>query len=466
MGAMGHDDHDHDHHHSHGHGHEHAGHAHAHPHVHADAHVASSGHAPALNANLATGLGHATQVLHVDPISGAAGDMLIAALLDLGVDETFLRQSIDATGLEGYRLEIGRRDKHAIAARSFDVHVEGKQPARDYATIEKLLRGAALPARVHELAQHAFLRLGEAEAKVHRQSLAHVHFHEVGGVDAIVDVVGACAGIAWLERQAGGEGKLGFSLAALPVGAGRTRGAHGSIPVPAPAALELMIGLPTRDPKFVEGQELELVTPTGAALLRTFVERLPSSVGGWPRFSPRAIGYGAGKRDLADRPNVVRLVLGDVSPEPARQATHVVLEANVDDTTGEIAGAVIEAVLAEGALDAWAQPITMKKGRPALLLAALSTLDDEEKVGRALLAHTGSLGVRRSVVSRFERPRRFVEVETPYGVVRVKIADGDGLPTVVHPELDECKRRATEHAVPVREVIRAAIVAVSRLPPE
>jgi uncharacterized protein (TIGR00299 family) protein len=453
---MGHDDHEHDEGHEHGHSH-----SDGHPHAHAGSH-ASLPTPTAMFTHTFTGV---KQVLHVDPVSGAAGDMLIAALLDLGVDESFLRAQIDAIGLGGFRLELGTRDKHAIAARSFDVIVEGKQPARDYATIEKLLRGAALDARVHELAQHAFLRLGEAEAKIHRQPLSHVHFHEVGGVDAIVDIVGACAGVAWLETRAGGEGALGVSLSALPVGAGRTRGAHGSIPVPAPAALELMIGLPTRDPKLPQGQELELVTPTGAALLRTFVERLPSSVAGWPRFSPRAIGYGAGKRDLADRPNVVRLVLGDVSPPATRETTHVVLEANVDDTTGEIAGAVIEALLAEGALDAWAQPITMKKGRPALLIAALASLDDEEKIGRALLAHTGSLGVRRSPVSRFERPRRFVDVETPYGDVRVKIADGDGLPTVVHPELDECRARAIEHAVPVREVIRAAIVAVSRLPP-
>ena len=454
---MGHDDHDHEH---------ERDHDHAHPHVHPHAPTPrqASGH------GLGQGLAHARRVLHIDPISGAAGDMLIAALLDLGVDESFLRAQITATGLDGYRLEIGRRDKHAIAARSFDVIVEGKQPARDYATIEALLRAGNLDARVHELAQHAFRRLGEAEAKVHRQPLAHVHFHEVGGVDAIVDVVGACAGIAWLEREAGGRGTLGISLSALPVGAGRTRGAHGSIPVPAPAALELMIGLPTRDPKLPEGQEIELVTPTGAALLRTFVELLPSTLGVWPRFSPSAIGYGAGMRDLTDRPNVVRLVLGEVSPtasheQPGSEPTRVVLEANVDDTTGEIAGVVIEALLAEGALDAWAQPITMKKGRPALLIAALAELDDEERIGRALLAHTGSLGVRRSRVSRFERPRRFVDVDTPYGAVRVKIADGDDLPTVVHPELDDCKLRALEHAVPVREVIRAAIVAVSRLPP-
>ena len=439
------------------------------PHHH-HAHEAHEAHEPE-QAHVATGvtsassfhrdLGRCARVVHVDPIAGAAGDMLIAALLDLGVPQVVIEGAVRSTGLTGYRLEIGRRDKHAIAAKSFDVIVDGKQPPRDYATIEKLLSVAPLEARVKELARHTFLRLGEAEAKVHRQPLSSVHFHEVGGVDAIVDVVGACAGLAWLEADAGGEGRLGVSLGALPVGGGRAKGAHGSIPVPAPAALELMIGLPTRD----AGVDVELVTPTGAALLRAFVERLPSALGAWPSFSPRSIGYGAGRRNLVDRPNVVRLVLGDVvsrkdaDPTSNHAMTHVVLETNVDDTTGEVAAAAIEALLTQGALDAWAQPITMKKGRPALIVGAIVEVAKQDELARAMLAHTGSLGVRRSFVSRIERPRRFVDVDTVYGSVRVKIADGDGLPKVIHPEHDACRARAKEHDVPVREVIRAAIAA-------
>jgi uncharacterized protein (DUF111 family) len=174
---------------------------------------------------------------------------------------------------------------------------------------------------------------------------------------------------------------------------------------------------------------------------------------------PRAIGYGAGTKDHPDRANVVRLVLGDLAQ---RALTHVVLEANVDDVTGEIAATAIEALFEQGALDAWAQPITMKKGRPAMTVAALATVSDEERVARTLLAHTGSLGVRRSMVSRFERPRRFVSVDTTYGPVRVKIADGDGLAIVVHPELEDCRERARAHGVPVREVVRAAIAAFAK----
>ncbi len=405
-------------------------------------------------------------VLCVDPIGGAAGDMLVAALLDLGADEATLRREVDALGLGGLRLEVGRRDKHAIAARAFDVIVdEASQPARDYAQIRALLEARPLSTRVRLLAQRTFRVLAEAEAKVHRQSIERVHFHEVGGVDALVDVVGACALVADLElRVAGGEGRLGLALSALPLGQGRARGAHGAIPLPAPAVLELLLGLPVRDAALPLGVDAELVTPTGAALLRAWSELLPTSGRGrvgWPAMIPRAVGYGAGRRELADRPNVVRLLLGEPL-ERTPTTTLSELEANVDDVTGEVAAVAIEALLEAGALDAWAQPITMKKGRPALLVGALVAPDREREVTRAMLVHTPTLGVRKHEVERTERPRRFVEVETMYGPIRVKIADGDGLPAVVHPELDRCREAARAHGVPVREVIRAAIVAVAR----
>lgn len=400
--------------------------------------------------------GACPRVLHVDPIGGAAGDMLVAAFLDLGVPREVIESAVAATGLTGYRLELGRRDKHAISAMSFDVIVEGEHPARDYSTIARMLSRAPLDERVRQLAQRAFLRLGEAEAKIHHQPLSSVHFHEVGGVDSIVDVVAASAALAHVERMGG---RLGVSLGALPLGTGTVRGAHGAIPVPAPAMLELTVGLPVRDPAFGPRVRGEQVTPTGAALLRAFVELLPSNLGQWPSFVPRAIGYGAGQKDFPDRANVVRLVLGDQATQHGARLTHAVLEANVDDATGEVAAIVIEALLEAGALDAWAQPITMKKGRPAMTIAALAAVDRADELARVLLAQSGSLGVRRRDVSRVERPRRFVEVETAYGNVRVKLADGDGLPVVVHPELEDCRARAKEHSVPVREVIRAAIAA-------
>jgi hypothetical protein len=457
---MAHEGHDHE---QGDHAHDHDAHDHDHSHEHEGADEATVG------ASSVAGFGAPRRAfdacaafLCVDPIAGAAGDMLVAALLDVGADEAAVRAEIDALGLPGVQIETGRREKHAIVAKRFDVIVdEAGQPARDYAEIRRLLDARPLSPRTRLLAQRTFRVLAEAEAKVHRQPLERVHFHEVGGVDALCDVVGACAALASLERSHADEGALGLALNPLPLGAGRARGAHGSIPVPAPAALELMVGLPVRDAALPAGVSAELVTPTGAALLRAWSELLPYRAGAWPTMAPRAIGYGAGRRDLADRPNVVRLVLGAPLAQPVAARTLIVLEANVDDLTGEIAALAIEALLEAGALDAWAQPITMKKGRPALLLGALGAPEHEAAIARAMLAHTTSLGVRRSEVARFERPRRFVDVDTAYGSIRVKLADGDGLPAVVHPELDRCREAARAHGVPVREVIRAALVAAS-----
>jgi len=215
------------------------------------------------------------------------------------------------------------------------------------------------------------------------------------------------------------------------------------------------------DAKLPEGMEAELVTPTGAALIRAFTELLPASFGRWPTMRPLSVGYGAGVRDFADRANVLRLTLGEPLDEtPLEDTTHRLLEANVDDLSGELAATAIEALFSAGALDAWTETIAMKKGRPALKVCALVRRADEAATARVLLAHTGSLGVRVVEATRHERPRRFVEVMTPYGAVRVKIADGDELARVVHPELEDCRERADEHGVPVREVVRAAIAAV------
>ncbi|MBL8718482.1 MAG: nickel pincer cofactor biosynthesis protein LarC [Myxococcales bacterium] len=447
---MGHEGHDHDH------DHEVSGSSEA-----TDPGMARHSWAPESRASFAprTQVDRPRQVLRFDAVGGAAGDMTIAALLDLGVPRDAVEREVAATGLTGYRLDFGRRIKHAISARSLDVHVDEGQPQRDYATIRRLLESAPLSPRVGELASRAFLRLAEAEAKVHHTSVQHVHFHEVGAVDAIVDVVGASTGVAWLEERAGGEGALAISVGPLPLGQGRARSAHGPIPVPAPAALELMRGLPVCDAKLPDGMEAELVTPTGAALIRAFTELLPSSFGRWPTMRPLSVGYGAGVRDFADRANVLRLVLGEPLEESSA-ATHLLLEANVDDLSGELAATAIEALFTAGALDAWTETITMKKGRPALKVCALVRREDEATTARALLGHTGSLGVRVVEATRHERPRRFVEVDTPYGSVRVKVADGDDLARVVHPELEDCRRRAEEHGVPVREVVRAAIAAV------
>jgi uncharacterized protein (TIGR00299 family) protein len=457
---MGHDDRDHGEGHSHDHERSHGHHdpAHSHPHAHGlghdRLHDPDPGHdpAPAPSAALpalirGAGAGH---VLFLDAPSGLAGDMIIAALVDLGAPASVVHDAIATLPVTGYHVHFGTRVRSGIVATSFDLHVEAAQPARTYGSIRAMLDAAKLPDGVRERAHRTFHRLAVAEAKVHRSSLDDVHFHEVGSVDAIVDVVGSAA----LLDHLGAE----LVVSPLPMGHGFFEAAHGVLPQPPPAVVECLAGFATYD----GGLSFELVTPTGAAIVGAHA----SGSSRWPAMSPVRVGWGAGTADLKDRPNVLRAVLGKPVPAPrttgsGETATHAVLEANVDDATGELASAWIDALFAAGALDAWATPIVMKKGRPALTVSALASVERADAVAHAMLRETTSLGVRRTLVTRAERPRRMITVETPYGAIPVKLAEGPFGPPQAKPEFDACVAAARAHAVPVREVVRAAMVAAA-----
>jgi uncharacterized protein (DUF111 family) len=241
------------------------------------------------------------------------------------------------------------------------------------------------------------------------------------------------------------------------MGHGRVKARHGVLPLPPPAVIECLRGHPTYD----GGIAFELVTPTGAAIVAAHAEGSSH----WPTMTPERSGFGSGTADLADRPNLLRAVLGKGdSQASAKPGTHIVLEANIDDATGEILGSCIEALLAEGALDAWATPIVMKKGRPAYLLGAIAPAALADDLAAAMLRESTTLGVRRHEVSRVERPRHIEEVETPFGSIPVKVAGGDFGPPQRKPEFDACLERARLHGVPVREVLQAALVAAARPP--
>jgi pyridinium-3,5-bisthiocarboxylic acid mononucleotide nickel chelatase len=436
---MGHEGHDHD---DHGDApaHEH-GHAHAHPHAHDDEHAVR-------RADMERGAG-AGKVLFLDAPSGLAGDMIVATLVDLGVPAAAVTDALAQLPVAGFHVHLGTRVREGIVASSFEVHVEGAQPVRTYGTIRAMLDAAPLAAGVKDRAQRTFRRLAEAEAKVHRSPVDEVHFHEVGAVDAICDVVGSAAALEWVGAE--------LVVSPLPMGRGYTKAAHGTLPLPPPATVECLVGLMTYD----AGIDFELVTPTGAAIVGAHA----SGSSRWPAMSPERIGWGAGTANLKDRPNVLRAVLG--APATAaharggEDATHVVLEANVDDATGELAASWIEALLAAGAADAWATPITMKKGRPALTISALAAVERADAVAHAMLRETTSLGVRRYDVTRAERPRRMIEVDTPYGRIPVKVAEGPFGPAQVKPEFDACAAAARAHGVPVRQVVRVAIAAAT-----
>ncbi len=436
--------------HSHSQGHDH-GHSHSHDHGHSHDHEdARGGEATRFgNPRLERGAG-VGKVVYFDCFSGVAGDMSVAALVDLGVPIEVVRDAVSALGVLGVSVAVRPAQTGVIGGVRFVVEQSGSHPERAYADIVRLLDGAALSEGTRARAHAIFRRLAEAEAFVHRTPVDAVSFHEVGAVDAIADIVGAAAALDHLGAD--------VVCSPLPMGHGSIQCRHGILPLPAPATVACLRGAPTYDAKV----EAELVTPTGAAIVASQAVRFER----WPQLAPLAIGWGAGTRRLPDRLNALRVVLGEparVDEDGARgepAPTHYVLEANIDDMTGELTGHAITKLLAAGALDAWATPLTMKKGRPGLLLSALGTPASLAVLESVLLSETSSLGVRRYGVTRSERPRELVEVDTEFGKLPVKIARGPYGPPQIKPEFDACALAAQAHGVPVRVVLAAALAAV------
>ncbi|HZZ86371.1 MAG TPA: nickel pincer cofactor biosynthesis protein LarC [Anaeromyxobacteraceae bacterium] len=384
-------------------------------------------------------------LLWLEPVGGIAGDMFLAAALDLGVPREGLEAALGTLGVPGFRLEVTRRESSGIAGTHLDVVVEGPQPhVRGLAEILALVAASGLAPRAKAAAAAVFGRIGAAEARVHGVPVEQVHFHEVGAVDSIVDVCGAAVVLELL-----GWPRV---VAAPPeLGKGMIKTAHGFLPVPPPAVLELLRGKPVRP----GGPPGEAVTPTGAALLAELCE-----LGDPPPFTPRQVGYGVGTARWPDRPNVLRMTLGDAAAAaPAGEGELFELSCNLDDATGQLVARAIEEALAAGAVDAWAAPLTMKKGRPGLLLQALAPAAARDAVARAFVRETTTLGVRMHAVSRLELGREWREVETGYGPVRVKLGLLDGAVVQAQPEHDDCLARAREHGVPLKEVVAAALAA-------
>jgi pyridinium-3,5-bisthiocarboxylic acid mononucleotide nickel chelatase len=444
--------HDHEHHHhGHGHGHshshDHGDHHHEHEHEHEHEH--GRGHAGELEGEpeahrepLARGEG-AGKTLFLDAFSGIAGDMTIAALVDLGVPFEVVEKAVSALPLKGVGLRLARAFAGAIGVTRFEVDIGASSRERSYAEIDDMLVRAELASDARELARRIFRRLALAECEVHRIPLEDVHFHEVGAVDAIVDIVGAAACFTYLGAE--------VVATPLPMGRGFVECRHGTLPLPAPATVGCLRGVPTYD----AGIDAELVTPTGAAIVASVASRFER----WPELAPERIGWGGGSQRLPDRPNALRVVIGqsEAADAAAEGRSHVVLEANVDDMSGELAAHAIRTLLSAGALDAWAAPITMKKGRPGLTLSALCPASAADAVTSVLLRETSSIGVRRIDASRTERPRHVVEVATEYGTIPLKVSGGPWGPPQVKPEFDACAHAAEHAGVPVRQVIAAAL---------
>jgi len=379
---------------------------------------------------------------YFDCFAGISGDMILGALVHLGVPADFIEENIRNIPLEAFHLEIGTAARMGIHGQQVKVVVEDKDKhTRNYKDIRLLIHESPLPDTVKGSSLKIFGRLAEVEASIHNCSKDSVHFHELGGVDAIVDVVGAVLCVEWL-----GIGKVFASE--IPVGKGFITCEHGKLPVPAPATLALLDGVPVHG----TGVSHELVTPTGAAILTS----LSQDFGPMPKMLIRQIGYGVGGRDLKEMPNLLRVVLGE--PDSGREADRVtIVETNIDDMNPEIFGFVMERLFEDGALDVIWIPIFMKKNRPGTMVQVICKEGDREAIERRILSETTATGVRYYHAGRTKLPRRTKEAITSYGKVRVKEVSGPTGRVFVAPEYEDCKRIALEKKVPLKVVYQAIV---------
>lgn len=382
------------------------------------------------------------RIAYFDCFCGAAGDMILAALVDAGLPVQTLQDAVASLKLPGVRIAAEPVRRHGLAATLVSVHVGEAAPRkhRHLRHIFEIIDACGLPARVTERAKAIFQRLAEAEAAVHGTSVEKVHFHEVGADDALVDIVGTCAGLEALQVER-------IVCSPIPPGSGTVCCEHGVMPVPAPAAAVLLKGVPLA----VCDEPGELTTPTGAAILTTLAE----SYGPLPELTPVAIGVGAGSREGQTRANILRVFLGDPPARPAGEAasdTVVVLETQLDDTPGQNLAFACEQLLAAGALDVFVVPISMKKGRPGQLVSVLCRPQDADRLEETLFVQTRTFGVRRHAARRTRLIRRHDTVQTRFGPIRVKVGSLRGQIVQAWPEYEDCAAAARAHGADLQTV--------------
>src|SRR5579863_2975374 len=390
------------------------------------------------------------KLAYFDCFSGISGDMTLGALIDAGCDAGHLRAELRGLEVPGWELSAEKVWKNGMAATWVKVTTEDQQKHRSLSTILDILQKSRLAPDVRERAAAIFTKLGEAEARVHDVALEKIHFHEVGAVDAIVDIVGACIGFHALGIDR-------FACSPLNVGGGIAKMAHGVLPVPAPATANLLQGKPT----YSNGVQRELVTPTGAAIVATLCE----SFGPQPPMSVSAIGYGAGTADLEGQPNVLRIMVGEAAEKtaPGYDQEIIVIEANLDDMNPQIYGYFQEKALAAGALDVFTTPVQMKKNRPGTLLTVLCQPADVQALMLLIFAETTTFGVRTYSAQRRTLPRETVSVHTQYGDVHIKLSRVNGSIRHAAPEYEDCRKLAAEKNVPLQQVMQEALRSFERM---
>lgn len=387
------------------------------------------------------------RIAYFDAFSGLSGDMIVGALLDGGANFEGLKRAIATLGLQDYTLATRAKSAGGIVATKFEVAAHQPQPERHLDEIVRMITGGELTPPVIDKAVAIFDALADAEARVHRTTKDHVHFHEVGAVDSIIDIVGA----AWAIEELGIERIM---VSPLPMGKGFAKSRHGIIPVPAPATMELLAGFPVR----INDGESEMVTPTGAAIVKALARPAPTNL----RLEVERVAYGAGTKDFSDRPNLLRVMIGRESNNFGAD-TMVEIAANIDDLNPQIYEYVIERLLAAGARDVTVTPTIMKKGRPGVVLSVLAEPATREQLAGIIFAETSTIGMRFFPVDRLKLERKMVEVETRFGKIPVKIAGEPSAPMTIAPEYEDCRRAAVTHAVPLKLVIEEAAAAARRM---
>ncbi|MBI3755783.1 MAG: nickel pincer cofactor biosynthesis protein LarC [Deltaproteobacteria bacterium] len=387
------------------------------------------------------------KIAYFDCFSGISGDMVLGALIDSGLDVKTLQGELNKLPVKGFSISASREARHHISGTRFKVKFKESRHHRTFSDIKNLINKSKLSAKVKELSAAIFLNLAKAEAKVHGCRVDNVHFHEVGAVDSIVDIVGTAVGIEQLGIE-----KLYSSP--LPLGSGWVETSHGRMPAPAPATLELLKGVPVA-PSSVAS---ELTTPTGAAIIKT----LAQDFGDMPRMKIGSIGYGIGDKDFKEIPNMLRLVIGQGSGEKVRANGHsplLMIETNIDDMNPQIYEYLMARLFKKGAIEVFLIPIQMKKNRPAVLLKALCSENKKGAIMDVIFEETTTIGIRAYEVDRCCLERSMKEVSTSYGKVGVKISERDGKPVNIRPEYEDCKKIAEKKTVPLKQVMDAALEA-------
>lgn len=382
------------------------------------------------------------KILYLDAFAGISGDMMVGALLALGLPVHEIERELSRLPISGYSISATPRQISGISAIKFDVHIDAVgHTHRAFRDIRAMLEASTLTPAVQRYAIGIFTRLAEAEGHVHGVRADDVEFHEIGAIDSIVDIVSSAVGLNWLAAER-------VYVSPLPLGSGLVQTQHGPLPVPAPATTELLRGFTTR-PTDGEG---ELVTPTGAAILATVADPHPA-----PALRIAASGYGAGQRTLRDRPNLLRALLGDGAATAHDDV--IVIETNIDDANPEFYDYVMERLFVAGARDVYLTPVHMKKNRPATLLSVLCGEPERERLAAIILSETSAIGLRYHAAQRLVLPREIREVSTPWGTVRVKVAHAPDGHENIAPEYEDCRRVAQEKSVPLKLVYQAALAA-------